>query len=431
MKLLLAFLAFDIIVIVHELGHFIAARLVGIKVLEFSLFIGPKIFSVQRGETMYSIRLIPALAYVKMEGEEEESPSERAYYKKPLYARIAAVGAGPLASLLLGVVFLAITYSVVGYDTTALSKVFGGSPAYTAGIRTGDKIISYDGKRVYQPLDVGLFLYASKGKTTEVVFSRGGQQLKTVVKPDVIPANRYMLGFEGVEAYGEKSNVVRAVQPDFPAAKAGIIAGDTIIMLNDRNVSSREQISSYMNENKDKPLDVTVLRKGQKIVLRNITPVVAKGPEQYDVGVIFTTEKGGPLQIVWNSMVNTYSITRIGFYSILWLIKGEVPLNQMTGPVGIVSTINTVVQQSPSPLFILLDLLRISALISIGLGVTNLLPIPPSDGSKLLFLAVEGVRRKPIPLEKEAFISMIGFAIMLMLFIVLTYNDILRIFTGG
>ena len=188
MNLLIAFLAFNIIVIVHELGHFIVAKKSGIKVLEFSLFIGPKIFSIQRGETMYSLRLIPIIAYVKMEGEEEESEDERSFNKKPMHIRALTTVGGPLANLLLAVVLLTVLFSIQGYSTTAISRVSDKSAAMQAGIRPGDKIISYDGKRVLMPLDLVQFLYITKGAPTQIEYVRDGEKHIEIITPKIIPA---------------------------------------------------------------------------------------------------------------------------------------------------------------------------------------------------------------------------------------------------
>lgn len=430
MRLILAIFAFNFVVLFHEIGHFAAAKLSGIRVLELSLFIGPKIFSFRRGETTYSLRLIPALAYVKLEGEDEASDSERSYGKKPLWARIMTIGAGPFMSIFLGVIFLSITYSIMGFDTTKLGGVFPGSPAYTAGLRTGDRIISYGGKRVYQPMDVGMFLYETKGKPAMVEFKRGESKLIRVLTPDVIPANRYILGFSGKEYYGKGSNIVKEVSKDSPAEKGGIRPGDEIVKLGGREVSTKQEIMRSLYENGANPITVTVIRDGRRIDLQGIKPVMEKSPEAYDVGLLFSTERGNIFGVLGAATLNTYSITRIGFYSILWLIKGEVPFNQMMGPIGAVSAINNVVQQSPTVLMVILDLLKMSVLISIGLGVTNLLPVPPADGSKLLLLIVEGIRGKPIPSEKEALIMTVGFFLMILLFVVTAYNDIVRVFTG-
>ena len=172
MNLLLAILAFNLIVIIHELGHFLVAKLADIKVLEFSLFVGPKLFSIKKGETTYSLRLIPMLAYVKMEGEEEYSESERAYNKKPVLTRAAVIAAGPLANIFTAVILLVILFSFTGYSTNKLSYVEENSPAYNASLREGDIIVKYDGKRIYQPADLIQFLYVYRGKTAEIEYIR-------------------------------------------------------------------------------------------------------------------------------------------------------------------------------------------------------------------------------------------------------------------
>ncbi|MCR4434600.1 MAG: RIP metalloprotease RseP [Clostridiales bacterium] len=431
MRLLLALIAFNLIVIVHELGHFIVARLAGIKVLEFSLFIGPRLFGFKRGETEYSLRLIPALAYVKLEGEDEASESERSFSKKSVPARMATIVAGPLANIVVAVLVLLVGYSIAGYDTTRINTVVKDSPAYSAGLRPGDEIISYDQKRIYQPMDISMFLYSSDGNPATVEVLRDNQKIRMEITPQKIPAqNRYILGFTAKAADGPDSNIVAAVDPNSPAGKGGLLPDDRIVEINGGKVASRQEISSLLNENKDKPVEVTVVRDGSNQVL-TMTPMLQKTPEQYYLGFDFTSEKGNIFQVIGRSITNSYSITRMEIYSIGWLIRGKVPLDQMAGPVGIVSAINTVVQQSPTALMVVLDLLKMVALISIGLGITNLLPIPPADGSKLVLLMVEGIRKKPLPMEKEGLIMMIGFVVMLTLFVLLTFNDIMRLLTGG
>ena len=172
MRLLMVILAFNFIIIIHELGHFIVAKLSDIKVEEFSLFVGPKIFSFKKGETTYSLRTFPILAYVKMEGEDEESDSERAFNKKSVPVRAAVIAAGPLANIISAFIIITISYSISGYGTTVVSGVAEDSPAYEAGIMEGDKIVRYDNKRVFQYIEFLNFLYVSKGEPTEIEIER-------------------------------------------------------------------------------------------------------------------------------------------------------------------------------------------------------------------------------------------------------------------
>jgi regulator of sigma E protease len=194
MNFLLAFIAFDLIVIAHELGHFIVAKLADIKVLEFSLFAGPKLFSFQKGETTYSLRLIPILAYVKLEGEEDDSTSERSLTKKPKLIRAAVMAGGPVANLLVAVIALTIVFASTGFTTTQVNEVAQGYSAQKAGIHQGDKIISFDNKKVYHPMDIFQFMYVSKGKPAEVDILRDGQRIKTTISlMPLIPAALLLL----------------------------------------------------------------------------------------------------------------------------------------------------------------------------------------------------------------------------------------------
>mgnify|MGYP000908848351 CR=1 FL=1 len=431
MNLILAFLAFNFIIIVHELGHFIVAKLADIKVIEFSLFVGPKIFSIQKGETTYSLRLFPILAYVKMEGEEEQSDSERAFNRKPVWTRAAVIAAGPLSNLFVAVIVLSIVFSLTGFTTSKLSYVEENSPAYNASLREGDVLLKYDEKNIYQPMDLIQFLYVYKGKPAEVEYLRDGERFKTNIIPTVIPEQeKYLFGFNVKQVSGELSNKVDYVMPDTPAAEAGMQQGDIIKSLNDLPISGKKDIDQFMTENKGNPVKMIVLRDNSEVIL-DIVPYVNKVPEQYYLGFEYTLEKGNLLSVVKYSLVYAYSNVRNVAYSLGWLITGKVSLNQMTGPVGIVSSIGDAVGQATTFMNKLLYLLNITAFISIAIGATNLIPFPALDGSKLMLLLIEGIRKKPIPPEKEAFISMVGFVILIALAVFTIYNDTLRIITGG
>jgi len=431
MNFVLAFIAFNFIVIIHELGHFIAAKKFGIKVLEFSLFVGPRIFSVQRGETTYSLRLFPIMAYVKMEGEEEASTSDRAFNNKPKHARAIVAAAAPFTNLFVAAIMLTIAFSLTGYDTTVVGDVAPQSPAHEAGIRKGDRITSYSGKNVYIPMDIYQFMFISKGETAKVEIQRGNEYLKTTITPLLIPEQQaYKLGIAVPQATGKDSNLIKTVFPGSAAEKAGLKENDRIIKLNDKDISNKTEIDQFMKENREKPLRVSVSRNGN-LVSMELIPMVEKIPEQYDIGIVFTYGRGNVLSAFRQSIVFTYSTVRSIVYSVVWLITGKASLNQMMGPVGIVSTIGNVVQQGPDLITQLILLLKMTAFMSIAVGATNLIPFPMLDGNKLLLIGIEAVRRKPIPPEKEAFISMVGFVVLILFAIYAAYNDILRIINGG
>lgn len=430
MTILIAILALSLLIIIHEVGHFTAAKLAGIRVLEFSLFMGPKLISRKKGETEYSIRLIPIGGYVRMEGEEEASDDERAYNKKPILTRAAVLAAGPLANLLVAFIIVIVLISSVGYSTRVLDRMDPYSPAAAANLQPGDEIISYDGRAIYQPSDIMLFLFGSKGKTAVVEYKRPGLDgiQKTTISPEIIEKNRYMLGYSPRTSSGEGWNEVAGIEQNANAAKEGLRVGDKILKLNGTPVTNLRDIRAFLKVNKGDPVRVTVDRNGtlQDIT---ITPVRDNNEEQYDTGFTFKAGKGDLLTSAKQSVIYIYSLSREVYYSLAWLITGKVSPSQLSGPIGIVTTIGEVVQLSPTFIDKLLNLLSVMSFISINLGLFNLIPFPALDGSKLLLLAVEAVRRKALPPEKEALISLVGFAVLIMLMIFTVYNDILKLTT--
>lgn len=428
MPILIALLVLSILIIVHEFGHFIVAKASGILVHEFSLFMGPKLFSVQKGETTYSIRAIPLGGFVRMEGEEEASDNERAFNRKPLPARAAVIAAGPIMNLVIAIIFFFIVYSYAGYSTTKISDIAENSPATIVGLQKGDKIISYDGKKVYDFMDAMLFIYASKGNESELVYERNGKQYPISFKPvKYEETTKYILGFTPVAAEGPESTVVESVGKDSPAEKSGIKPGDKVVQVNNKKITNRQELNDYLTANKDTPVDVIIERAGKPVTLNSIKPMIQTIPEQYSPGFIFANEKGSFGSTVKQAFVSCYSTTRQMYYNLVWLFNGTISTKNMMGPVGIVSSIGTVVEQSPGAMEAVINLLSFSALISINLGVFNLIPFPALDGSKLILIVLEGIRKKPIPPEKEAAISLVGFVILIMVMIFATSNDIMRL----
>jgi len=433
MPLLLSILAFNLIIIVHELGHFVVAKLFKIQVHEFSLFFGPKIFSFKIGETMYSLRMIPVLAYVKLEGEDKPVQNDRSFSEKSVLTRMAVIAAGPIANILLATLILIITYSIQGYESTKIQNVLEGSPAYEAGIKAGDELVEYDNRRVFEPFEASLFLFASEGKSVDVKVIRNGKEEKLKIKPLVAPENRFMLGVEFPGTYDKNSNVIENVLKDQASAKAGIKSGDRIVGMNGKSIASRTDVVNYLAGVKDnQSIKLDIERDGKRISTIEVMPIKSKSAASYELGFVFAGAiKGSFVENVKQSFIGTYAYTRASVYSIVFLAQGKFSPKEMSGPVGIVATMNEVVQQVPTFMDKLLNLLRISVLITIGLGIANLLPIPPADGSKLILLAVEAIRRKPLPEEKEAYIMAAGFVFMMILFVVILFNDIAKIFTGA
>lgn len=436
MWLVFSILIFNFIIIIHELGHFIVAKRFGIKVLEFSLFFGPKIFSFTKGDTTYSLRMIPILAYVRLEGEEADVDNEDSFSSKPLWKRALVIFSGPASNILTALIIYMIIFTIVGYGTNKISQVVKNSPAYNAGIAAGDKLLSYDGNAIYQPMDAFLFMYSTKGKTAEVEFLHDGQKKTETIKPKVIVGDRYLIGFYSSDSNGKKSNVIDGFTENSPALSAGLKAGDEIIKIDNSKISLYSDISKIMVNNKGEEIRVTVLRQnthktGSALKTVTIKPFHSQADDQYDIGLAFAGEKGNFINAIGQSFVNTYDMTRIGVYSIVWLIQGKVPIKDMAGPVGTVAMMNDIANQGENVGDQILSLLSMAALVSIGLGVANLMPIPVADGGKLFLYAIEAIRRKPLSKEKEAAINMVGFFLIMLLFVFVMYNDIARLISGG
>ena len=425
--MILAILAVNIMVIVHELGHFIIAKKMGIKVLEFSLFIGPEIFSITRGDTKYTLRLLPLMAYVKMEGEEEASDSENAFNNKPKYARALTIIGGPLANLLLAAVLLSTFFAIRGYETLEINSVSAGSPAAEAGLQPGDRLISYDGKRTYTTNDVVQFLYISKGEPVEIEYKRNGTVLRGKLTPIWHPESTApKIGVLTDIGNPEGSNIIKEVSSGMPAEKAGLMAGDKIVEINGEEVDSAEKLVELVTANGINQLEIKALRDGAEVTV-TLMPVEVSSEEWYETGLSFGARKGNIIEALGHSASFTYSIIRSVFYSPQWLITGKANVSDMMGPIGMVSTITTTVKQAPNVAQMILYLVYITGVFNIAIGATNLIPFPALDGGRLLLIGIEAVRGKPISPEKESYISLAGFIIIILLGIYIAYNDFLKL----
>ncbi|MBP5426459.1 MAG: RIP metalloprotease RseP [Clostridiales bacterium] len=424
MRIILTILAFNFIIIIHELGHFLVARLNGIKVLEFSLFVGPKIFGIKRGDTEYTLRLIPILAYVKMEGEEESSTDQGSFSNKSVWARMAVVAAGPFANLLSSLVILVIIFSIKGYQTTKVVDVESNSIAYNAGMRAGDRIVKYNKSRVYLPTDLQQFFYVYNKEEADLTVIRDKEEKHIKVSSGVVQEERYVLGI--VTGRKENSTTIEELLEDYPAKTAGMLPNDKILALNDVDVSNLQEILVYTNANKDQKMKVTLLRNDEKVDVY-LVPKCVKDKPIINLGIDFEMYQGNLGEVLLHSTKYIWANIRNVGYTLKWLVLGDVSVSKMTGPVGIVATMSDAASVGQNTKEKVLSLLKITAFINIAIGATNLIPFPALDGNKLLLLMVEAVRKKPISPEKEARISMAGIVVLLGLALVTTYNDIARL----
>ncbi|MGI6085153.1 MAG: RIP metalloprotease RseP [Acetivibrionales bacterium] len=428
MGIISALIALSVLIIIHELGHFIMAKSVGIKVLEFSLFMGPKLFSFTKGETVYSLRLIPMGGFVRMEGEEESSDDARAYSNQPVGKRALVIAAGPVMNLIAAFVFAVIALSNTGFFTNTISKFYENSVVEKAGAEIGDKLISYGGRKLFDPeADLSLLMYGEDGSERELIYYDVSENktVKKIITPGRTET-RFRLGFTAQVADGKGTNVIDMIETDSPLIKAGIKRGDRIIRLDETEVFSTLDIQNYLNvarADKSAPLTVTVERNGKILTFDNIKPF---SDFSYTLAVNLEYEKGNIFEVMGASFKYCISTARNVLMTLKWLFNGTISIKELSGPVGIIGAVGSVVETQQSIGKILINLIYISSFISINLGIMNLIPFPALDGSMLLILLIEKLRGKPVPQEKVGMISFVGLVLLIGVLIITLFNDIPR-----
>lgn len=430
MGIFVALIALSFLILVHELGHFVAAKSLGIKVLEFSMFMGPKLLSFKKGETVYSLRLIPMGGFVKMEGEEESSDDPRAFHRQKIWKRAIVIAAGAFMNIVTAFILASIVIGSYGFYTNKVTDFDEGSPLQAAGMEPGDKLISYDGKTLFDPyMDITTYMYGEKGTPKEIVYFDASQNKKVTKTISAMKTQTvYRLGFTPTLENNAGTNVIQELELDSPLKKAGVKNGDKITTVDGITVANRDEIAKVLNElrpDKDAPLTITVERDGKPLTFENIKPFPYS---QYTLGQLFEHKKGNFTQVLGASFNYSVSTVRNVITTLGWLFSGNISFKELSGPVGIIGSVGNVVEVKQPVSDTILNLFYISALISINLGVMNLLPFPALDGSILLLLLIEKLRGKPIPQEKIGMISMVGFLLLICVLIATLFNDIPRFF---
>lgn len=343
LSIILSIIIFSIIIIFHELGHFLVAKKCDVKVNEFCLGLGPTLFSVQKGETTYALKLLPFGGACVMEGEDEASSDSRAFQNKTVWQRFAIVVAGPVFNFIMAYVLSVILLGAVGYEVPSISGVMDGYDAKEQGLQAGDTIVALDDYRVHFYQEISIYSFFHPGKTVEVTYERDGKEQVAVVTPTYDEeTGRYLLGIQG--------NMTR--------------------------------------------------------VRGNLPTTLAYGFHEIKFQ-IYTT-----------------------FQSLKMLVTGQLGLNDLSGPVGIVKTIGDTYDASVSSgaFYVVINMLNIAILLSANLGVMNLLPLPALDGGRLVFFLLEAVRGKRVDEEIEGRVHFLGFALLMVLMVVVMCNDIHKLF---
>ena len=428
MKILIAILIFSVIIIFHELGHFLLAKRNGIKVTEFSLGMGPRLLSMEKGETRYSLKVFPIGGSCMMVGEDDDDDSEGSFNKASVWARISVVAAGPIFNFILAFVFAMIITSVAGYDPARVLQVEENSPAAEAGLQEGDIITEFQGRNIVlgRDLDSYMMLHGLKDEDITLTYERNGE--KKEISFEAYSEEKYMLGFSYVPTSDGEPEITQVVL-NGAMMEAGVQAGDIIREINGETIETSQEIQEYWEKN---PLDGSEISLGierngeiQTILL---TPQMTK---QVVTGFAYNLyrEKTNFLGVL------RYSASEVRYWisntieSLMMLIKGQFSVNDLSGPVGIIDVIGDSYEEAKEEgtVMVWLQMLYWAILLSANLGVMNLLPIPALDGGRLVFLIVEAVRKKKLDPNVEGMIHFAGFVLLMFLMVFVMFNDFRRL----
>jgi regulator of sigma E protease len=432
MSTLLSFLfVLGVLVFVHELGHFLVARWHGVRVITFSLGFGPKIFKFTRGATEYCVSAVPLGGYVKLAGETVEenrtgAPDE--FLSKSKWVRFQVYIAGPIMNILLAFVVLAAVLSRGAdaplYESSppVIGTVDADSPAARAGLQPGDRIVSVDGRDTPTWVDLGIEVAPRAGRELAIVAMRGGQRVDVRITPaSVTSFGNFEMGDLGVKP--RLRPVIRQVYPDTPAAHAGLRAGDVLLAIGGERALALEAIIDRIHKSAGQPLPILVERAGQETSV-SVVPEGAMGAATIGVGLgAYEVRRIDPdmLQAIRMSAQQNWENTVLVGRTLRGLITRDTPVKQLMGPVAIAEMSGAAAEIGWSAIF------NLMAMISLQLGLLNLMPVPVLDGGHIAILAVEGLARRDLSVTVKERILMVGAALIVLLMVTVIYNDIARL----
>ena len=428
MNTLLAFLfVLGVLVFVHELGHFMAARRLGVRVLTFSLGFGPKLLKIRRGDTEYCISAVPLGGYVKMAGENPDDPRTGRpdeFLSRTKWERFQILIMGPAMNVLLAVVVMAVVLAqgaevpVYQDQPPVIGAVAPGSPAEQAGIQRGDRIVSVAGEPVDTWDDLFIAVGTRADRDVAVGFMRSGQPQTVNLRPQ--PETRYEIGNIGV--LPDINPIVASVISGEPAERAGLKAGDVVLAVNGERMVTRTQLIEIISRNGGKAIELTVRRDGQQLQI-GATPEQRGDRGMLGLYVSEPTRRFDPnaFEAIQLSIERNIEFSGLIFRTLGGLFVGETSPRQLMGPVAIAQLSGESAQAGWIALFTLM------ASISLNLGLLNLLPIPVLDGGHILIMAIEGVARRDFSMAVKEKMLLAGFVLLMALMVTVIYNDLTRI----
>ncbi len=425
-----------VMILVHELGHFWAARIFDVHVEVFSFGFGPRLFGFRRGETDYRLSLVLFGGYVKMAGEqpgEEAVEDPRSFLRKPRWQRLIIAAAGPAMNILLSVgiltgLFMVHYQKVVQEGPSVVGHVEPNSPAAKAGVQKGDVIAEFDGQGNPSWEDISLKTIEGAYKSLSLTLQRNGSPVKTQITP--LLDDKEGIGQAGWDEDGPIE--AAAISPGMPADKAGLQTGDILLSIDGQPIRSRFTVLDAIKGGNGKPVVMQVLRKGQQLSL-TVTPTFnkAEAKPRWMIGVIpdlkrniLNSQLSFPAALHESVSQNTKNATLIvGFLK--GMLERRLPAKSLEGPIGIARRSGEAAREGP------VAFLALMTVVSLNLAIFNLLPIPILDGGVIVLLLVEMLMGRDVSMAVKENILKVGFVFLMMVVVLVLYNDISKLIPQG
>ncbi|MEG1008512.1 MAG: RIP metalloprotease RseP [Clostridia bacterium] len=395
-----------IVATIHEFGHFIAAKIFKIGVSEFSIGFGPKIYQKKYHDTLYSLRWIPLGGYVMIEGEGEQSNLPTSFGNKNVFKQVTVLIMGAMFNLLLAIAILLPITMLFTTNSTVITKFSNNSVLEENGLKIGDKITKINDKKVYI-IDEFFSPNNINNKITNIEYIRDNNIYNISINDAV-----KNIGYIGI-AFNNNSLVVADLQNNMPAKKSGILVNDKIIKVDNISVNTSSQAIDIIKNKINSTVKIEVLRNNSEVIIKDVE---VKEKLSFNLGISNTEEIKTTIPL---AIYKTFYKVKLVVGSYVDLFKGNVKLDDVSSIVGI----GAVVTKTEG----IIEFLNILAIISLAIGAANLIPFPPLDGFKIVIVTIEAVIRRKISDNIQGIISMIGFVLLILLTIVITYKDILNI----
>lgn len=439
--ILIGVLLFELIIFIHEFGHFITAKKSGIKVNEFSLGMGPKIFSFGKGETKYSLRIFPIGGFCAMEGEDEESPEPRAFNNAKVWKRMIVVIAGAVMNIILGFVLMfVVVVQQDAYSSTEVQSFPATSFSSCTGLQSGDVIKEINGYGISTSMDFNYPISTAElktvdGSTLEIYKEDCGNNLYNMAVSLVQDKNN-KLNDEQVSKVNEllsksTNEIVKAKSKE----DAFSVYENYYKKINDACGIKDYKVEKIVEKETRKryTTDILVERNGEEKLLKNVQffTYTTKDNSDPQVSIDFYVK---PIEKTFGSVISqtfkqTISTCKMIYASLGGLLTGKFGLKDMSGPIGIASAVTTVASESLSSGFMsaVNSIIYVMMIITVNLGLFNMLPFPALDGGRFVFLIIEAIRGKSVPRKVEAIVNGIGMGLLILLMILITANDIFKL----